>query len=112
MSYTSSNWSIVSLHPPFLGRHHRTPTAMPLAGKSAASAHCSMSAGLLLHSRGRQPHLGVTTMTLWPRCASAMGKDPTTSPKPPVLLQGAASAETNIMSIVFCALGAGGGGPG
>ena len=74
--------------------------------------HWSTSAGLVLHSRGLQPYLGVTTMTLWPRCASAMGRDPTTSPRPPVLLQGAASAETKIMSITFCALGVGRGGSG
>ena len=33
-------------------------------------------------------HLGVTTMTRWPRRESATGRLPTTSPSPPVLLQG------------------------
>ena len=42
--------------------------------------------------------LGATTITLWPRAARAMGRDPTTSPRPPVLLQGATSAETKTMS--------------
>jgi len=43
-------------------------------------------------------HRGATTMTRCPRAASAMGSEPTTSPRPPVLLQGATSADTNTMS--------------
>lgn len=35
-------------------------------------------------------HRGVTTMTRWPRRDSAIGRLPTTSPRPPVLLQGPA----------------------
>jgi hypothetical protein len=44
-------------------------------------------------------HLGATTMTRCPRLARAMGRDPMTSPRPPVLLQGATSADTNTMSM-------------
>jgi hypothetical protein len=35
-------------------------------------------------------YLGVTTMTRWPRAARAAGREPMTSPSPPVLLQGCA----------------------
>ena len=48
------------------------------------------------HVRGG--HRGATTITRCPRAASAMGSEPTTSPRPPVLLQGATSADTNTMS--------------
>ena len=43
-------------------------------------------------------HRGATTMTLCPRLANAMGKLPTTSPSPPVLLQGATSEDTKTVS--------------
>lgn len=37
-------------------------------------------------------------MTRWPLLAKAMGKEPITSPRPPVLLHGATSAVTNTRS--------------
>ena len=36
---------------------------------------------------------GETVITLWPRLASSTGREPTTSPRPPVLDQGATSVE-------------------
>src|SRR5205085_8781034 len=41
------------------------------------------------------PYFGNTTSTSWPRAASALGSAPMTSPRPPVLMKGAASEATN-----------------
>ena len=41
-------------------------------------------------------YMGDTTMTRWPRAASAGGSDPHTSPSPPVLDQGAACTALNM----------------
>lgn len=42
-----------------------------------------------------QAYLGAMVRTLCPRCASAIGRPPTTSPRPPVFDQGPTSADTN-----------------
>ena len=44
-------------------------------------------------------------MTLWPRLASSTGSEPTTSPRPPVLDQGATSVETKTIFIGLAAFG-------
>lgn len=46
-------------------------------------------------------------MTRWPRSAMACGSAPMTSPRPPVLLQGATSADTNTMSSGLVVAGGG-----
>ena len=47
---------------------------------------------------GYSAYLGATTITRWPRAASAAGSAPQTSPSPPVLDQGATSDETKTTS--------------
>jgi len=48
--------------------------------------------------RVKNVHLGATTMTRWPLLARAMGRLPATSPRPPVLLHGATSEDTKMVS--------------
>jgi hypothetical protein len=45
----------------------------------------------------QQLYSGVKTQTLWPRAARALGSDMRTSPRPPVLENGATSAEAKTM---------------
>ena len=48
---------------------------------------------------------GAMVMTLWPRLASSTGREPTTSPRPPVLDQGATSVEMKTIFMGRLALG-------
>ena len=47
---------------------------------------------------GYSAYLGATTITRWPLAAKAAGRAPQTSPRPPVLDQGATSEETKTTS--------------
>ena len=62
--------------------------------------HTSLSLSLSLSLSGT--YLGATVMTLCPLFASSTGRPPTTSPRPPVLLHGATSAETKTISKGVC----------
>jgi hypothetical protein len=42
-----------------------------------------------------EAHLGAMVMTLWPLLASSTGSPPTTSPRPPVLDQGATCSSSD-----------------
>ena len=48
---------------------------------------------------------GAMVMTLWPRLASSTGSEPTTSPRPPVLDQGATSVEMKTIFMGRLAVG-------